>query len=164
MTPPEVHFLTLTLLGPRRGWVAPLELPKGNQQGATHVVPVSLGGGLFSQYRLECARCSAGGGYALEWVVADLHRSGFLETSIAGWRIRFQRRLEAGQPVRFDYVGSLVHPDFAFPLAEIVPEDEGQLADLYARERIVIVGCDPLTRYEGAEAILHPSSPRPVPP
>jgi hypothetical protein len=137
-----------------------VELPPGNQQAATHVVPVDGSGNLFPRYRVEFARCSASGGYTPDWSVLDLQPSGFLEAVIEGRGLRFQLRREAGEPVLLEYVGSLTHPDFSFRLAEIVPEDEDQLADLYSERRVVVVGCDPLTEYGGAGAMLRAAPPR----
>ena len=58
-----------------------------------------------------------------------------------------------GQPVIHEYVGQLDHPDFRFRLAEIEPETEQALDDLYSQDRIVIVGCDPETSYGGVDSI-----------
>jgi len=79
---------------------------------------------------------------------------------VDGRSLRFRLRLDAGQPVVFEYVGRLTHPDFAMPLAEIIPEYEDQLEKLYAQEGIVIVGSDPRTRYGGLDAVLAAGSPR----
>ena len=49
---------------------------------------------------------------------------------------------------------------FAIPLAEIIPEHDDQLEELYEQEGIVIVGSDPRTRYGGLDAVLSPGSPR----
>jgi hypothetical protein len=83
----------------------------------------------------------------------DLQPSGFLKTLIDSRSIRFQLRLVQGRPVIFEYVGRLRHPDFGLPLAEIVPEDEDQLSDLYSQGQVVIIGCDPLTEYGGTDIL-----------
>jgi hypothetical protein len=165
MTEPlhEVHFLTLTVLLSRRGWIAPVELPRGSQQQGTHLIPLDKGFRLFPQYRVEFARCLAGGGYLSDAGTLDLQPDGTLKARIAGQEIRFRLRLLrplGGQPVVFEYVGRLTHPDFMLPLAEIVPDDEGQLADLYARERITIVGYDPMTSYGGVDTLAPPGPAR----
>jgi hypothetical protein len=149
----QVHFLTLGVANKRRGWVAPLEMPKGIQQAATHVVPVDAALRLFPRYRVEFARCSPGGGHTPDWSEMDLQPSGFLKALIDSWSIRFQLRIQNGQPVVFEYVGVLTHSDFRLLLAEIVPEAESDLEDLYVQKNIVIVGCDPITEYGGVNAL-----------
>ena len=155
MTPPlhEVHFLTLAVAKNRRGWITPLELPPGSQRAATHVVPVDLAFGLFPRYRVEFARCSPDGSHTPDWTEMVVRPAGFLKV-IGSWSLCFHLRMEKGQPVVFDYVGSLTHEDFGFPLAEIVPEEESQLEELYVQQQIVIVGCDPLTSYGGTNSLF----------
>ena len=161
MTPPlhEVHFLTLAVAHNRRGWVTPLELPPGSQRAATHVVPVDSTFGLFPRYRVEFAKCSYDGSDASDWTEMVVRPTGLL-TVIGTWSICFQLRMEQGQPVIFDYVGSLTHEDFRFPLAEIVPEEESQLEELYVQQHIVIVGCDPMTSYGGTTSVLQTNARR----
>ncbi len=152
----QVHFLTLAAVNTTRGWLAPLELSEGCQQQGTHVVPVHSGSSLFPRYRVEFARCMAGGGQTSDWSEMDLQQSGFLKLLIDSWSLRFSLRKQNGQPVLFDYVGILRHPDFRYRLAEIVPENEQDLEDLYAQRGIVIVGCDPVTEYGGVNALNLP--------
>jgi hypothetical protein len=81
-----------------------------------------------------------------------LQPSGFFKALIDGQIVQFQLRVSGGKPVIFEYVGDLTHADFQLPLAEIVPESEQQLDDLYSNDKIVVVGCDPAC-YGGIHAI-----------
>ncbi len=149
----EVHFMTLAIVNGRRGWIAPLESPKETQQAGTLVVPVDAGGKFFSRYCLAFVKYLGQGQTIPNSSIIDLQPSGFLNALINGRDIRFQIRIAGGNPVIHEYVGTLTHSDFRFPLAEIEPESEQQLDDLYSRDRIVVVGCDPPTNYRGMDSI-----------
>ena len=84
----------------------------------------------------------------------DLQPSGFLKVLINGWSIRFSLRIVDGDPVVHEYVGRLRHPDLLLPLAEIRPESEQELDDLYSREKITFVGCDLVAAYVGLSGAL----------
>jgi hypothetical protein len=149
----EVHFLTITTVNGRRGWIAPVESPASTGQSGTCTVPVDSQGQMFSQYQVTFVKYLGQGRTFADSSLMELQPSGFLEASINGSTIRFQPRVVGGAPAIYEYVGKLTHPDFRFRLAEIEPETEQQLDDLYSREGIVVAGCDPAERYGGMESI-----------
>ena len=63
----------------------------------------------------------------------------------------FTARASSRNGGRLPYVGRLVHPDFSSLLTEIEPEDPSRLDQLCETEDIIVVGCDPFTRYSGIE-------------
>jgi hypothetical protein len=136
----------------RRGWVAPVELPDEGGQAGALVVPLDANGGLHPRYRLGYAKYLGKGSYQSYSSVLDRQQPGDLEWSIGGRTVCFRLRLVGGQPVVFDYVGQFLHPDFHSRLAEIEPESERQLDELFDEESVVVVGCDPATPYPGAGA------------
>ncbi len=145
--------MTLASVRARRGWVAPVELPRDDQQAAAYVVPVDENGHLFPRYRVEFAKYQGRGSYQTESVFLELQPDGSLQARINGWSVRFQLRRFGEQLVVYEYVGQLTHADFALSLAEIEAETEDELHDLYSREQIAIVGCDPLLHYGGTDAL-----------
>jgi hypothetical protein len=144
-----IHFMTLAVSRGRRGWIAPVELTAETQQSGTLTAPVDPQGNLFPDYRLEFVKYLGGGSSVPGSSILELQPSGLLKCTIDGANIRFRLRMKADKPVVFEYVGQLSHPDFGFPLAEIEPESEQHLDDLYAREKIVLAGCDPCGSYSG---------------
>src|SRR5439155_19478127 len=136
------------------GWVAPVALPLGSQQSAAFVVPVDDEGNLFPRYRVEFAKYLGRGICQTSSTFLDLEPADILKGLIEGRGIRFRLRRAGDRPVVHEYVGQLTHADFALPLAEIEAEVEDQLGDLYACNHVAIVGCDPLTQYGGADALL----------
>jgi hypothetical protein len=51
-------------------------------------------------------------------------------------------------------MGCLEHLDFSSLLAEIESEDPSRLDQLCESEDIIVVGCDPFTRYSGIERLV----------
>jgi hypothetical protein len=149
----EVHFLTLAVVKGLQGWIAPVEALNESHQTGTYAIPIQASGTFFNHYCLGFVKYLGQGRLLANSSIMELQNSGFFKVQIGGATVRFQIRLSDGNPIIYEYVGGLLHPDFQLPLAEIEPESEQQLDDLYSQERIVVVGCDPASCYGGMNSI-----------
>ena len=148
-------ILTLVTKQGKKGWVVPIELARGESQDGTIAVPISLPDQLFPSYEVEYIKYYGRGKFDTFTTTMDRIAQNRLKTLVNGWSIPFGLRYVDGKPVVYDYVGALGHHDFTLhPLAEIEAENPADLDDLYSRDRIVIVGCDPVKNYVGVDKLL----------
>jgi hypothetical protein len=146
-----VHSLAKVEDGERIGWCAPLELGEAAPHYIGFVVPVE--DRAADLYFCEVVRISRGGRVIDTHEIVREGKDAFL-LNVGAMRLWFTARPSSSREGPLPYVGRLKHPDFSCLLAEIEPEDPSRLDQLCESEDIIVVGCDPFTRYSGIESLV----------
>lgn len=146
-----VHSLAKLEAHGRCGWFAPVELGEDAPHDISFVIPMDIRAD--ERYECEIVLMGRAGGRVVSCELLAHGVDSFL-LRIGDRELRFSVASSGERRIQLPYIGRLSHPDFSSSLVEIVPEDPGQLDDLCDREKIVVVGCDPFTRYAGAEPLV----------
>ena len=148
-----LHSLCRANIGDGSGWYAPIELPD-SQQAVGYAIPVNECGRTFDSYIVEV------GTYRKTtspiWKVYHLTKVAKREflLKLSAEEIRFTERRVYSHYRKLPYRGSLKHPDFAYFLIELQPEEPDQIDDLFENKRMFIIGCNPFANYDGIESIV----------
>ncbi len=143
-----VHSLVRTETGGKTGWCAPVELGEATPQYVSFVLPVDTSGAFHDRYTCETVT-AAGADRRSE--THELVRQGpdSFVLRLGKREFWFTVRPVSKAERRLPYVGKLRHPDFAFLLTEIEPEDLEGLDQLCEDEGTFVIGCEPFTHYSG---------------
>jgi hypothetical protein len=145
-----IHSLAKTQDGERIGWCAPVELGEAAPHYISFVVPVNHHAD--DRYLCEVVRITGEGRIVDIHEMVKVGKDSFL-LSVGEPRLWFTARPPSRDSPRLLYVGRLNHADFSSPFVEIEAEDPSRLDQLCESEDIIIVGCDPFTRYSGIEGL-----------
>ena len=146
-----VHSLVKTKRGDQIGWCAPVELGEAAPHSISFVIPIDDG----ADDRYTCEVVKGDGDQRIvihHELIKEGRDSFFLGIGEAG--LWFAVRAASKREPRLPYVGKLKHPDFTSPFAEIEPEEPSRLDRLCEDNGMIIIGCDPFTRYSGIENLI----------
>jgi hypothetical protein len=146
-----VHSLAKVEDGERIGWCAPVELGESAPHYIGLVVPMEARAD--DRYICEVVRITCGGRVIDTLEIVREGEDAFL-LNVGQTRLWFTARPSSSGGGPLPYVGCLEHPDFSSLFAEIEPEDPSRLDQLCESEDIIVVGCDPFTRYSGIERLM----------
>jgi len=146
---PFVHSLVKIKGDKKKGWCAPAELGESAPHYVSFVIPLAEKNRLFDKYTCEAVRIDKPDVRTL--VRCDMTKQGgdsFL-LNVNDTQLWFFVRPSKKHEGTLHYIGKLDHPDFAYPLTEIEPEEPARLDELCEDRATFLIGCDPFTHYAG---------------
>ena len=146
-----VHSLVKTRENGRIGWCAPVELGEAAPHYISFVIPLDDGTG--ERYTCEVIRMDGDGKLVVAHEMVKAGRDSFV-LPVGDVRLWFTIGPSSKDGRRLPYVGRLKHADFTCLFTEIQPEEPSRLDRLREVENLIVVGCDPFTRYSGIEALV----------
>jgi len=144
-----VHSLVKRKIDDKTGWCAPAELGESTDQYLSFVIPVAEGNHLFDEYTCEAVRIGKPDTRTVVTCVMTKEGKDTFLLNVNTTQLWFVVRSGRKQVPALPYIGKLKHPDFAYALTEIEPEDPSALDKLCEDEDTFLIGCDPLIHYSG---------------
>jgi hypothetical protein len=159
-----VHSLVKVDHGSKLGWLAPTELDSEANQYIGFAIPKDATGELAEEYECDVVTATKKGRKVEAFRLSRSGSDSFVLDLPKGIRTWFHIRPVGNVQKGLPYLGALQHPDFAFPLVEIEPEDVAQLDELFVSQGLFLVGCDPEKHYTAARRARSATAGRKVTP
>jgi hypothetical protein len=145
-----IHSLVKVKDGERIGWCAPVELGESTPHSISFAIPID--DRMDERYTCEIVRMGGDGKIVVAHEMVKEGKDSFLLV-VGDVKLWFTVRPWSKDGRRLPYIGRLKHADFTSRFIEIEPEEPWRLDQLCESEDLIVVGCDPFSRYSGVEAV-----------
>lgn len=147
-----VHSLAKMDMNGSMGWWAPAELGEAAPHYISFVIPVDEKRHFFPEYTCETTVIGDGERRRESHPLRQHGNDSFL-VRLGEFDVWFNVKPVPKREARLPYRGCLQHPDFAFQLTEIEPEDQRPLDQILERTNAFVIGCEPFLHYAGIEKL-----------